>query len=223
MESKKSYYAIIPAEVRYDKSLTNGAKLLYGEITALCNEKGFCWATSKYFADLYENDARTIRRWIQSLVAGRYILVEITDDVNRKIFLCEGGQKCPKGRTKMSVGVGQKRPHNNTSNTTDKKIAPAKPDAPFNFEEELKKMEDSETRHINIIALYMDYRRKTLKVNIQNGEQLSLFIKRHARSASQLAKAKYTDEQLVEAFDITKRKCADIDWTLETIVKHLTK
>ena len=34
---KPSYYAIIPANVRYDKRLTDKAKLLYGEITCLTN------------------------------------------------------------------------------------------------------------------------------------------------------------------------------------------
>ena len=46
----KSYYAIIPANVRYDRRLTANAKLLYGEITALCNEKVYCWERNSYFS-----------------------------------------------------------------------------------------------------------------------------------------------------------------------------
>src|SRR5690625_1697682 len=74
---KKSYYAIIPANVRYDKRLTDGAKLLYGEITALCNETGRCWATNSYFAKLYEVSNVTISNWISQLEKLGYIKREI--------------------------------------------------------------------------------------------------------------------------------------------------
>lgn len=75
-ELKKSYYAIIPAEVRYDEELPPNAKLLYGEITSLCNEKGYCWATNQYFADLYKVSKITVSRWISTLYKKGYIAIE---------------------------------------------------------------------------------------------------------------------------------------------------
>ena len=74
----KSYYAIIPANVRYDKDLTPNAKLLYGEITALCNEKGYCWANNLYFAELYKVSKVSISKWINQLIEKNYIYSEIT-------------------------------------------------------------------------------------------------------------------------------------------------
>ena len=79
-ECRKSYYAIIPANVRYDKELKPNAKLLYGEITALANENGFCWATNNYFAELYEVAKETISRWIKQLADKGYIDVEMIYD-----------------------------------------------------------------------------------------------------------------------------------------------
>ena len=72
-EQQRSYYAIIPANVRYDKDLAPNAKLLYGEITTLCNEKGYCWASNQYFAELYNVSDRTIKNWISQLADKGYI------------------------------------------------------------------------------------------------------------------------------------------------------
>lgn len=75
-DQQKAYYAIIPAEVRYDKDLPPNAKLLYGEITALCNDKGYCWATNQYFADLYKVSKITVSRWISTLNRKGYISID---------------------------------------------------------------------------------------------------------------------------------------------------
>jgi hypothetical protein len=77
MDEKKSYYAIIPANVRYDADLTPNAKLLYGEITALCNERGYCWASNDYFSKLYGVSKSSITKWVSALVKKGYIYNEI--------------------------------------------------------------------------------------------------------------------------------------------------
>ena len=76
-EIQKSYYAVLPANVRYDKDLTPNAKLLYAEITSLCNDKGYCWATNKYFAELYGVSKVSISNWISELERKGYLENEI--------------------------------------------------------------------------------------------------------------------------------------------------
>ena len=78
MKQKKNYYAIIPASVRYDEKIRANAKLLYGELTALSNEKGYCWASNQYFAELYGVSKKSVSNWISELRDGGYIHVEMT-------------------------------------------------------------------------------------------------------------------------------------------------
>jgi hypothetical protein len=95
-EQQKAYYAIIPANVRYDKDLAPNAKLLYGEITALCNEKGYCWASNQYFADLYHSSISAVQKWVSALVKKGYINLEFVykegtkQILQRKLYITPG-------------------------------------------------------------------------------------------------------------------------------------
>ena len=90
-QDNPGYYSVIPANVRYDVELCPNAKLLYGEITALCNKKGYCWATNRYFAKLYQVDAITVSRWINQLIKKGYIFSiikykEATKEIEKRIL-----------------------------------------------------------------------------------------------------------------------------------------
>jgi uncharacterized phage protein (TIGR02220 family) len=90
MKEQPNYYGIITAEVRYDKNLPANAKLLYSEITALCNKEGYCYATNGYFADLYQVSDRSITFWLQKLAQCGYIDLQIDKNSKgtfRRIYL----------------------------------------------------------------------------------------------------------------------------------------
>lgn len=130
--NKRSYYAIIPGNVRYDDNLTPNAKLLYGEITALCNERGYCWASNSYFAELYSVKNNAITNWVTQLKESGYIHVEYeyrkgTKQIAKRIItlMTTYSQKdrgvvteeCGGSHKKVS-GYSQKGEENNTFNTT---------------------------------------------------------------------------------------------------------
>lgn len=124
----RSYYAIIPANVRYDDSLIPSAKLLYGEITALCNEKGYCWASNEYFANQYKVSKPTIQNWLKSLEEKGYIYREVKYKEGSKeiearyIRILDGGHQENLVRGHQEIYQDNNTSINNTFNNTKEYI-----------------------------------------------------------------------------------------------------
>ena len=95
---KPNYYAIISAEVRYS-DITPNAKLLYAEITAFCNMNGECFASNRYFANLYGKSKVTISNWLRELkqngfIEMSYTYKEGTKEIDKRyIKILKGGVK----------------------------------------------------------------------------------------------------------------------------------
>lgn len=123
VEERPNYYAIIPAQIRYDERLKPNEKLLYGEITALSNKTGECYATNKYFASLYEVTNETISRWIKHLkelgyIDSKIIYKEDTKEIEKRVIIINGVPIDKKINTYIpnnQEGIDKKVKENNTS------------------------------------------------------------------------------------------------------------
>jgi hypothetical protein len=147
-----NYFAVIPANVRYDNTLPANAKLLYGEITALCNKEGYCWATNDYFAKLYHCTKQSVSSWIAQLKERGYILIEFSykegskEILNRYIKIFEYPIK-----ENLNTPIQKNLKENNTSsfNTTLNKKKERKKNG---YDELLSSIEDDSLRD-----LYYEY------------------------------------------------------------------
>lgn len=55
-----NWYAVIPAEILLDKTLSSTQKLLIALISNLSNAKGYCYASNSYLAECLNLTAKTI-------------------------------------------------------------------------------------------------------------------------------------------------------------------
>ena len=113
---KPNYYAVLSAEVRYS-DITPNAKLLYAEITAFCNMNGECFASNRYFANLYGKSKVTISNWLRELkqngfIEMSYTYKEGTKEIDKRyIKILKGGIK-----ENFSTPIKKTLRNNNTSN-----------------------------------------------------------------------------------------------------------
>ena len=97
---KPSYWAVLPAAVRYDEELRPNAKLLYAEITALTNVRGYCWISNVKLGEYFGISPKTVGSLIQQLSERGYLKVELIRDENqaitgRRIWIARPDGPCP--------------------------------------------------------------------------------------------------------------------------------
>ena len=110
---KHSYFVVIPYAVLSNKELPANAKLVYGEIMALINEKGYCWASNKYISEAIGIGEDRVSDLIGILKKQNLITTKLYKNYKRKIWITEAKimaylftQKQKRGSVKMARGVG---------------------------------------------------------------------------------------------------------------------
>ena len=181
MKEKPNYYAIIPANVRYS-NLKPNAKLLYGEITALSNKLGYCFASNTYFADLYSVSKNTVSRWLSDLKKLGFINIMIERDNNNQI-------------TKRIIGIvknvdtpiDEKVKVNNTSiNTTSNNISIKE-----KFEAEVRSFDYPKDMLDDFINYWCEGKRK-MRFQKQRTFEIKLRLLRWSKNQKQWNKPKST-------------------------------
>lgn len=173
-----NYYAVIPAEVRYDKSLINGQKLLYGELTALSNKNGYCNAGNEYLANLYNVSKRTISSWISGLEKRGYIRTELIKENDTK--------KVEERRVYITKTSGKKFPYPMEENF--------QPPMEKNFQE-------NNTRYINNI-----YCRVIQYLNIKTGKTYKHTTKKTQDLIRARLNEKFTEQDFIKVIDIKTKE-----------------
>jgi hypothetical protein len=77
MEQNKSFYTVVPAYIRDDERLSLGCMFLFGDIAALCNRTGECWASNSYLSKINKVDKKTISKWVSMLEEAGHITTKV--------------------------------------------------------------------------------------------------------------------------------------------------
>jgi hypothetical protein len=230
MKENPNYYAIIPAEVRY-ADIPPNAKLLYGEITALCNKEGFCWATNQYFAKLYGVHKNSIGRLVAILIEKKFIKIKT--------------KKSQKGGGVSTIrliginnfvegGINNFVEYNNTSINNTNTIVENKFSTPvsdkkkeesdrksknMNVEQFYEWTKKSKHKHILLIGEWAD----TVKPDLRTIGQWEQYIVRNVKVAKKLTL--FSQDQIEKAYGeiIKEQKRLDYTPAMETLFKKITK
>jgi len=111
-------WGIIPNKILHDKNISAFAKILYCEISSLCSQKGFCWASNFYLAEKFGKSKTTISGTLTQLEP--YLIFRNRASGLRKIYVHSLNKDIPKRKFKGNIkenckgNLKENCKHNNT-------------------------------------------------------------------------------------------------------------
>lgn len=84
-ESNNIFWCSIPSDLLpiHSNIIPNGAKILFAVIFNLSKEKGYCFASNKYFCETLSISDRSVNRYISALEKNGYIEIRVNNDDKR--------------------------------------------------------------------------------------------------------------------------------------------
>lgn len=197
MHQELSWYVVIPSRIILDDRLTGDAKLLYGILSGLTREKGYCWATNKYLAEKSGQKDRTMRRNLAKLEECGYIRFDIirTEEqevVERRIYL--QGDHTPMVKSDHTPMVTGDQYNNKEENIKEEypQASPVETDfEPLSAADSGFKQESLAPRNIYELWGQICVRRGILGSTANS--QLSRLIKEHGKVAVSVAIDRFQD------------------------------
>jgi len=234
----KHPYGYVANSIINDKKLSFNAKGIYLYILSKPDDWDFSQKRISEASITSEYSVRTALKELEdATLLERYkqqngrVVYKIKDPVQEIIFEKTKNTTITNNSQKMNTqhadcqhadsGGISKKDTKVRKKESKKEIAEQSSATPFSIKEYIGKCYESKSEHVQIIGLYMDHRIKTLEKKVKTAEQARKVVQRHLKPAKELLA--YTPEQIKEAMGEVEKKYSDVDWTLETISKHLTK
>lgn len=227
----RKYFTIIPNYILNHS--TANAQALYLQLKRLAGEDGKAYPSADYLISRLHISRPTLRKEMKYLLEHGWIertrdtSVKIGDGIQKmKSYIIvdiwkknvgeyTGGKNSTGRRGKKEILTGGK---NSTpiKNIREEELQPASPAAPhvFSLEDTLKRWESGSKREFEVLAWFI----KERGLSPTSQARLDDIVDRHIKAAKKLEK--YTDSEIVSA---QKESSKFEGWTLETILKHITK
>lgn len=212
----KPEFLIVPSVVIQDKSLREVDKIVFGVVYFFERLKnGKCIVSNKYIGDFAGCSERSVQDSLNRLESSGLIKRFYKDPQKRhRTHICALITHLERTFVPSidSTNVRQKKNIQEEYNIT----ADAVSGSTFSYKEELSKLAGSKRRQLVIIGKYFEFKR----LSFDTKAKFEVALRRYLRPAKELEA--FTGEEITKAFLKAEEEYPE-KWTLETIIKLLTK